>query len=144
MFQNTTLPAAEGRDDEEPILVQEAQDETQREMVVKEDPETPSLLSRARFQASAWECQLKTLESHHCVSPWIGLRELCRISMQSLMTSGPSWDNGHLPCWQVRCAKVPIELHTRILHEIPVAFGSSCWSASQPTPVAFVAFLGND
>ena len=43
------MSAAEGRDDEEPILVQEAQDETQREMVVKEDPETPSLLSRARF-----------------------------------------------------------------------------------------------
>ena len=34
---------------EEPILVQEAQDETQREMEVKEDRETPSLLSRARF-----------------------------------------------------------------------------------------------
>ena len=34
---------------EEPILVQEAQDETQREMEVKEDPEIPSLLSRARF-----------------------------------------------------------------------------------------------
>ena len=46
----------------EAIFAQEAQDEAQREMLVKEGPETPSLLSRARFQASAWEAITLSVE----------------------------------------------------------------------------------